>query len=285
MSNLNKSDVIFIEEPHSYFLGNIEIQGLTTLLSKHGITANYNNINSHVLQNACDRGTEIHKQTEAFDNFGIIPTHEWAKPYMDLKLNVIESEFLVNYKTIVATKIDLILDDYSVGDKKTCAKIDLIGTAWQCSVGAYLLEKQCNVIVPNIFCIHLREGKAKKIPLERIPNNLIEDLLFSEENKLPFILPNENSLIIEDELKKELFSILVQEKEFEDKKKQITERLLLLMEENNVKSIKNELFNISYIQESTKRTFDSKTCILENPEMNKYFKESKVKSSIRIKLL
>ena len=285
MSQLNKSNVIFIEEPHSYFLDEVEIQGLTTLLSKHGITANYNNINSHVLQNACDRGTEIHKQTEAFDNFGIIPTHEWAKPYLDLKLNVIESEFLVNYKTIVATKIDLILDDYSVGDKKTCAKIDFVGTSWQCSIGAYMLEKQCNIIVPSIFCIHLREGKAKIIPLERISNELIEDLLFSEENKLPFVLPNENPLIIQDELKKELYSILLKEKQFENKKKEITEQLLLLMEENNVKSIKNELFNISYIQESTRQTFDSKTCISENPEMNKYFKESKVKSSIRIKLL
>ena len=146
MNNLIKSEVVFIENPHSYVSKEgVPVMGLTSLLGKHKITKDISNISKVILNNAAERGTLIHQQCEDYDLLKKTPTHKWAIPYTTLNLKVLESEFLVSYKNIVATQIDKILEDFSVCDIKTSREVDIQGVTWQCSIGAYILEKQSTV--------------------------------------------------------------------------------------------------------------------------------------------
>lgn len=287
MNKLIKSTVKFVDTkecPHSYFLDDTPVLGLTSLLKKHGITKDYSNINKVILKNATDRGTQVHSECEDYDDFGIEPTHEWAIPYVSLKLKVIASEFLVNFDKIVATQIDKILDDYSVCDIKTSSKIDELGVKWQCSIGAYLLEKQCNIQVPHIYLIHLRDGNVDMRELERISDIEIEQLFNTEvNNQLYCIKPTEVSTI-DITLQNAINEVLVKEKELSERKKLLTEQIKDQMEEYNIKSIDNDLFKVTYISPTTKTTFDSKKALEDNPELAIYNKTSDVKSSIRITL-
>lgn len=287
MKGLNNSFVEFVDTaecPHSYFLDGVRIIGLTTLLRKHGITQDYSYIDPDVLARAAERGSQVHKECEVFDDWGTLPTHEWAVPYPSLGLKVIKSEFLVSYGTVVATQIDKILDDYSVCDIKTSSKIDEQGVRWQCSIGAYMLEKQCHVDVPHIYLIHLRDGKVTMRELERISNNEIEALLEAEINGELYCLTTTDVTIIDTSLQVSIKDILIQEKELSERKKELTDRIKEQMEQHKVKSIDNELFKVTYIAPTTKTTFDSKKALADNPDLDMYNKISEVKSSIRITL-
>ena len=72
---------------------------------------------------------------------------------------------------------------------KTTNVVDIQGVSWQCSLGAYALEKQCNITVPKIYCIHLRDSKVNMFELERISNEEIEKLLDCEINNTLYNLP------------------------------------------------------------------------------------------------
>jgi hypothetical protein len=58
------------------------------------------------------------------------------------------------------------------------------------------------------------------------------------------------------------------------------------MEENNVKSFKNDIIEVTYVGPSTRSTFDKKALEADHPELDlsKYNKTSAVKASVRIKV-
>jgi regulator of replication initiation timing len=57
------------------------------------------------------------------------------------------------------------------------------------------------------------------------------------------------------------------------------------MEANNVKKFENEFVSLTYVAPTTRKTFDSKKFQEVEPEIyNKYLKESKVSSSLRLKI-
>ena len=65
----------------------------------------------------------------------------------------------------------------------------------------------------------------------------------------------------------------------------IKEGLKEWMENNNLKKVENDYFVITYIAETYRETFDSKTFRKEHEELyNDYIKLSTTKPSVRIKL-
>lgn len=77
--------------------------------------------------------------------------------------------------------------------------------------------------------------------------------------------------------------ILIRQKEEEVKIESFKERLKEIMSTNNVKSIKNDFFGITFVSETVSTKLDSKKLKSELPKVfEKYSKQSKVKSSIRI---
>lgn len=289
IKSLVKSEVRFIEEPHGYISKENEpILGLTSLLAKHGITKDISNIPKHFLKNAGNKGTIVHQQIEDYDNLGIMPTDEWAIPYATINLKVLASEFLVNYENIVATQIDKILEDFSVCDIKTSREVDVQGVTWQCSIGAYMLEKQCNIKVPKIYCIHLREGKVNMFELDRVSDEEIERLFDCERNNNLYALPisTTTSISLPNTLSnkaKRLYSAI---SKINQLKEQLDNEIIEFMKENSLYSIKTDDISFTLVKPSTTETFDKKTFIKDNPtiDLSKYNKISVKKEYLRTKI-
>ncbi len=93
-------------------------------------------------------------------------------------------------------------------------------------------------------------------------------------------LPNEALTILNT-----LGELELQSKSIKDKQVELKADLLKAMESHGIKKWDNELMTITYIDEGTKTSLDSKKIKEELPGIfEKYSKTSNVKSSVRIKL-
>lgn len=196
------TSVRFISDPHSYIREDgVELMGVTTLLRKHGLATDYSGVKAETLNAAAKRGTKVHELIEDFENGMPVWQNADLRAYQELGLKVLASEYLVTDGMTVASKIDQVLDteldgDFvDLADIKTCAKVDREYVSWQLSVYAYLFELQNpGIKVSKLYCLHIRDGKAKKIAVMRKADcevaRLIEceregDLFFPDMNPTP----------------------------------------------------------------------------------------------------
>ena len=99
------------------------------------------------------------------------------------------------------------------------------------------------------------------------------------ENQL-LVFEDKASLII-----KSIENICVQKKILEEQEKEMREKLEMAMCDYDVKSFENDKLKITYVEATTKESFDSTKFKKEHPEMVKdYMKTTNVKASIRITL-
>ena len=84
----------------------------------------------------------------------------------------------------------------------------------------------------------------------------------------------------------ELTDLMVAVKKAEAQIDKIKASLLKAMEDNQIKSFKNDIIEVTYIAPSTRSTFDKKALEADHPELDltKYNKTSAVKASVRIKV-
>ena len=120
------------------------------------------------------------------------------------------------------------------------------------------------------------------VELERVPTEEIEKLLECEVNGE--IYKQNQVLVIDNTFQEAIYELMLEEKRLDEQKKKLSEKLLQLMEENGVKKFDNEYFSVSYVAETTRNTFDSKTAIEKYPDLSDCYKSSVVKPSVRIKL-
>ncbi len=177
------TSVEFDELTHSYICGRKLLIGVTSLMKKHGLSPDYGNIPEDVLAKAAAKGTAVHSLLEDYDNGKTVKDDDEGnlKAYRELGLNIHCSEYLVSDCETVATFIDKVYDDCSLGDVKHTSTVHKKAVTWQLSICAYLFEKQNpSKKVPHIYCIHVRGGKAKEIELQRLPDEKVKALLDAE---------------------------------------------------------------------------------------------------------
>lgn len=93
-------------------------------------------------------------------------------------------------------------------------------------------------------------------------------------------------------LVKEKYDVIVairnlekQKKDLEEQEKIMRQKLLEACEEYGVLGFDNDLMSVTYVPETTRESFDSKSFKEDYPELAPlYTKKSKVKASIRIKV-
>ncbi len=290
---MKKSKVIFNKEDHTYKLGEVFLQGITGILSKHLFQDKYDNVPDFVLQRAASRGTFIHECCELVDTLGIIPDSIEAQNYIKLKeehgLNTIANEYIVSDEQHFASAIDVVLSDYSLADIKTTAKFDNDYVSWQLSIYAYLFELQNPELKANkLYGIWLRNDTAELIEVEKKPKELIKELLRCEVEGELFVSPLEKitapSRIYEVE--KFLIDLDTQAKEIEAKRKELLEGILKEMEKANVDKWETEKIRLTRRKATTSERFDSKAFKEFNPDLYQQFmKVSPVKSSITLKVI
>lgn len=289
--------VTFDELTHSYICGDKLLIGVTTLMKKHGLSPDYGDVPADVLAKAAARGTAIHQLLEDYDNGKAVVEDENLKAYKALGLKIHCSEYLVTDNNLVASFIDKVYDDCSLADVKTTATVHNRSVAWQLSIYAYLFEKMNpSKKVPHIYCIHVRDGKAKEIELNRVPDEKVEALLLAEmegriyedDEQLP-----DASLVLQDQDVLTLVATLDSIAQYkaalkaeEERAAALQEKLYQYMVDNNLDEMGCTSGKFIRKAEYTRTSIDSTKLKKEMPEIfEKFQKTSVVKGSVTFKAL
>ena len=203
-------NVFFEPVSHSYTNADGKLlMGLTSLMHKHGLGADYKNIPDAILKKAAEKGTAVHEYLQEYDEGGLVPTSDLLDDYKKLNLHHVASEYLVSDNELVATSIDKV---YEVGknlvdlaDIKTTQKVHRRALQWQLGVGKALFEAQNpGIKVRSCFCLWADKEflKLKEvIPIEPVSQEEVDALLDCEKNGLIYIDEHnvpEASLVLTD---------------------------------------------------------------------------------------
>lgn len=299
---LKDSPVVFDQEKHTYRLGDIVLEGVTTLLRNQLFQNKYEGVPEFVMERAKDKGTLVHEQCELVDALGIEPVVLEAKNYKLLKeehgLKPIANEYLISDEIAFASSVDVIFDGESenddevyLADIKTTAKLDMDWLSWQLSIYAYMFEKQNpHLKAKKLYGIWLRNEVKELKEVKRIDSETIQKLFDCEMKGEPFTsseipLP-ENKQIVPVEVFERaqiIISLDGKIKQLTEEKKRISDELYQYMEETGESKCEHELFIVSKVMPTTKKSFDTKGLEKCEPAIYKQFlKETAVKGSIRV---
>lgn len=292
---LVKSPVLFNEIDHTYTLGNTSLSGVTSILNRQLFKEKYSGIDEDVLNRAAKYGTGVHEAIELYDTLDIGEENVNVQHYIRLMqqhgLTRLENEYLVSDEEYVASSIDIVCDDYSLIDIKTTSHLDEEYVAWQLSFYAYLFELQnpgCQV--GKLFALWIpkpRYGKPKMVVVKRKPASEIIRLIEADKNKEQFIPAptSDNPISIPQDAIDEVIRIEKSIKQLKEMQEIMRNKLLAMMQENDVKSFKAQGLSLTRKLATTKQSLDSKMLQEKYPDIyNECLKTSEVKESILIKV-
>lgn len=298
-TQLVESKVEFDEENHIYWLNDIELSGITSILSKYLFPDMYSDVPKHILEAAAARGSKIHKEVEIYDNLGIMGESQECKNYAKLKsdnrLNSLQCEYLISDNENFATMIDKVFEVeenlVDLGDVKTTYKLKEDYLSWQLSINAYLFELQNpGVKVRNLYGIWLRGDIAKIVPIMRVPDDEVERLLHAAANNL-FWAPKDREEKEENMLQRiaDIEQIMIEAKTAIDAHKEeyetLRKGLLNIMESKGIKKWETDKVVVTYKAPSTRSTVDSKSLQKEYPDIYiKHLKTTAISSGLIIKI-
>lgn len=297
---LSKSQVIFNQEAHTYQLCGVPLSGITGVIERKLFPKKYDGIPKYILDNAAQRGSFIHEQIELADSLGVIPPCEEAKNYLSLikseGLKFEESEYLVSDNEHYASSIDKVYrkdeNTFHLGDIKTTYKLDKEYVRWQLSIYSYLFELQnTGAKVDRLFAIWLRNNKAEIVDVERIPNDIIVNLLDCDLNGTQFINPFALPQTTGDlpakyqEMEQAIMEIDGQAKFWADKKKELIDGVMKEMVAAGVYNWKGGSIQFVRKKDSIRNDFNKKAFEKEHSDLyKKYLKETPVAGSVTLKI-
>lgn len=298
MINLYKSEVVFLQEPHKYILGERELSGVTGLIQDRLFPNIYKDVPPYILNKAAKRGSFVHETIEMYDS-GFIPTvvSPELKGYIDIKrdkhLKTIASEYIVSDNKNYASCIDVVFEDEKgnivLADIKTTSKLHLQYVRWQLSIYAYLFELQNKTLkVDKLVTIWLRGDKNEYIELDRISNKHVKELLRCgvDNTEVPQIILASNKTPREmKSAERAIYKLQSKIEELTKQKKQLSDGMLELMKKYDVQSYKSELISISRRAAHEKVDIDKAMLKTEYPDVyEKCIKKTNIRESITIKL-
>lgn len=297
---LIKSPVDFNPEAHTYTLDGVRLQGITGMLERQLFPRKYENVPQEVLNRAAERGSFVHEVCELVDELGI--THEspeaqnYRRMKTDLHLVHEASEYLVSDNKHFASCIDKVYrtgeNTFSLADIKTTYRLDLDYVRWQLSVYAYLFELQNpEAKAEHLFAVWLRGEEARHVEVERIPSEVIRDLLAAEAEGRQFANPyavQEADINLPDkylDMEQSIIEISEQAKYWSERKKDLTDGVMKEMVKAGVYSWKGESVSFIRKKDSIRRTFDREAFERDYPGVyDKYLVDTPVCGSITLKV-
>lgn len=325
-ADLVKSKVDFDESAHTYTLDGQRLSGITTMLKKMVFPDMYRGVHQRTLDAAASSGSAIHKQVEMRVNgFGFTGELESAavkdlfKWAAEKNVEFIASEYLldlqpkqfawddVNEDTgeVVryngyASAIDIIDSNLNLYDVKTTYKFEREYVRWQLSIYAYMFERQNPTLKVNeLRCAYLKNQEARIYCVDRIADEIIEDLLNAYADGLPWTNPFVPTIDVTEEIKRAHKSDLAKlaevetaiaeiergKAEYEAKAKELRAGLMAIMEQAGLPKLETERLKLTIVAGSDSRIIDSARLKAERPEMwNAYSKISRKSASLRITL-
>lgn len=297
------TNVYFESYSHIYLLDGKVLMGVTSLMKKHHLSADYSNIRKEVLEQAAEIGTAIHKEIEAYDNGDSVVMTDLLKEYRKLGLKHIASEYLVSDDEMVASSIDGVYEgsvenSVILVDYKTTSKVHTRALEWQLGVYRVLFRRQNpDINVEGCYCLHIDKHKRKILGLIPVTPVTEEEVnaLFDCERRGEIYQDKAGHEVVPFIAEVDLASYLanyrqVQEmkaavKELESRLKEIDSQILQHMLDNGINEMQagdEGVFRVT--KEYTKTTLDSTKLKKDLPEVyEKYSKETKVSASLSFK--
>lgn len=297
----NNNKVFFEPVSHTYLMGDKMLMGVTELMEKHHLGADYSGIKQEVLDKAAKEGTALHQMIEDYDNgLSILETPliaQYRKICAENGLIFVVNELLVSDEELVASKIDGVYrlknGHYALVDYKFTQKIHRRALSWQLGLYRVFFERQFpGEKVDAVYVLH---GDKKKqsinglFPIEPVTTEEVDALLDAERNGQIYIdqheepsldlVLGENALAYTQNLGK-LAVLKAQVKEIEDGLKSYDAEIIAFMEERGLTSIDTPEGKIIKRSASTSEAVDTDklkskyTNIWELVKKKKYTKAS-----------
>ena len=289
------SEVVFFEDSHQYFLGEKELQGVTSTLIPKAYPGTYMGIDQETLENAAARGTLMHKVIEGYLNDGtyyegLPELDNFIKVMADNNLTCLATEYIVSDNENFASAIDLVMQnkkkEICLVDLKRTSELHFEEVALQLSIYKRWFERMnAGIKVKHIYVLRLRDNECDFVELHPVSDDFLDALVAAYLNALPFVpsmyygnLPSE---LVKAE--KQISLMVAQQKAIDARMSKLKEGLYTLMEQYNVKSWKGSNVTITRVLPSVSVSLDSKK-VKENylEVYNACVKETKRKGSLKI---
>lgn len=292
---LTTSEVVFIEESHQYFLGDKELQGITSTLIPKAYPSTYMGIDQETLENAAARGTFMHRVIEGYLNDGtyyegLPELDNFIKIMADNKLTCLATEYIVSDNEKFASAIDLVMvnkkGEICLVDLKRTSELHFEEVALQLSIYKRWFERMNpGLDVAHIYVLRLRDNECDFVELNPVSDGFFKGLIEAYNKGLPFVpfhfygnLPSQ--LVSAEE---QIAYFMAKVGEIKEKVDKLKSGLYDLMEQYNVKSWKGEKVSITRVLPSVSVSVDSKKLKESYPDIYKEcLKQSKRKGSLKI---
>ena len=306
--NLPESPVVFEPEHHTYNLNGKMLSGVTAIV-KWLFPDTYAGIPEDVLMRAADYGTLIHSKCELADSMGIADEpiiKEYQRIIKDAGLQVAMSEYLVSDEKDIASSIDKVFVDDSLGDIKTTSKVHEYNVTVQLSIYAYLYELQTGRKANKLYLIWLPKpqyGTAMVKELSRIPADVckyIIEVYVAGGDPLSCITALSHYITAEPEKKRvngeipdtmekvvdELMMVKQQLDELGEREKELKKQVLEAMQSVGEDTWSNDLIQFTRKAAYERESIDTKALKANEPNIyESYKKVTKVAESMTYKLL
>lgn len=306
--NLVESPVVFDHEHHTYTLEGHELSGVTPIIAWL-FPDTYKGIPQSVLDKAAEYGTLIHSKCELADSMGIVDddiVKDYQRIIMEEGLRVVCSEYLVSDERSVASCIDKVFDDDSLGDIKTTSKVHMVNVQVQLSIYAYLYELQTGRKANSLYLIWLPKpqyGQPEVRELERIPAEVCKYIIEvyiqgGDPLSVMAVLSKYLPTVYEVEVKEgeipdsmqqvidELMTVKKQLDIFTEREKELKKILLEAMQSSGDDKWADDLIQISRKAAYERESLDTKALKAKMPEVYESFRRvTKVAESLTYKVL
>lgn len=308
--NLPESAVVFEPEGHTYSLNGNLLSGVTAIIGWL-FPDTYKGIPDEVLAKAADYGSLIHSKCELADSMGIV-SEPIVKEYQSIikaaGLQTAVSEYLVSDERYVASSIDKVFADDSLGDIKTTSKVHELNVQLQLSIYAYLYELQTGRKANKLYLIWLPKpqyGTPMVKELQRIPSEICKYIIevyaadgdrmscISQLSMCPAVTMESEHKRVEGEIPEqlqpvidELMMVKKQLDFFVEREKELKKQLLEAMTGVGDDKWANDMIQISRKAAYERESVDTKELKAKMPEVYESFKKvTKVAESLTYKVL
>jgi len=294
----------FDKETHTYTRNGVIYTSVTTLLSKHGLSANYKDIDPTILKQAAKFGNDIHEQLEYLIKGTSKDVSQTAINGFKLLGNItlMASEMMVwSELDRLAGKIDTlgyIGDKLTILDTKTTYVFHELSVRWQASLYAYLYYKQYGTRIDLMKCLWYDKKNDNWFlkDIEPISDDNIQRLLECERQGILYTEATEYELI-DTYYSQQLATTVGKIKQYKEWIKELEKEQALIedvikngMKEYNIKSFDNEYFKITYTPETVRKKVDYEAILKDKgveitpQDIEKHTKKTTVKDRLTITL-
>ena len=301
---LNQSPVRFESESHRYFLGDKELQGVTSTLVRRAYPDTYKKPDNYteeqwqeILANAAAKGSNMHETIELYDELGVSNDLPELQSYIRIKaengLTVVATEYVVSDEQHYATAVDKVLMRPDGGiilvDFKRTYDLHIDNVTVQQSICKRFFERQNpDLKVAGIYVMWLRDDKSKFVELTPWADEALDLLIDADLKNEPFeISKTFGDLPVKfAEVEAEVARLEIAVKAAQERQKELRQGLYDLMEQYNVKTFSGSRVRLTRVLPSKRTTLDSKTLKAEMPEVfAKYAKESVTAGNLKVTIV